>query len=204
MPDGRDKTTIDGSNRARALHDAAGREGSLQSFPAGSLAVDKLNEALIAIRRVLRATDTHAKALGRATNLTTSQLLVLQSIADSGEMTVGEIAGEVKLAQASVTAIVDRLQQAALVKRTRGDRDKRKVYVSVTEEGFRLLERAPMALHDRFSARFAGLEEWEQTMIVAVLQRVATMMDAEKIDAAPLLDAELIHHDVGDEDRRRH
>ncbi|MFC6856247.1 MarR family winged helix-turn-helix transcriptional regulator [Marivibrio halodurans] len=165
--------------------------------------LDKLNDALIAIRRVLRATDSHAKALGRATNLTTSQLLVLQSIADSGEMTVGEIAAEVKLAQASVTTIVDRLQQDGLVRRTRGDTDKRKVYVSVTEEGFALLKRAPMALHDQFSARFATLEDWEQTMIVAVLQRVANMMGAEKIDAAPLLDAELINQQE-ETDRRRH
>lgn len=164
--------------------------------------LDKLNDALIAIRRVLRATDSHAKDLGRATNLTTSQLLVLQSIADSGEMTVGEIAGEVKLAQASVTTIVDRLQSEGLVRRTRGDSDKRKVYVSVTETGFDLLKRAPMALHDQFSARFASLEDWEQTMIVAVLQRVANMMGAEKIDAAPLLDAELIHQQ--EDDRRRH
>ena len=166
--------------------------------------MDKLNEALIAIRRVLRATDNHAKALGRETNLTTSQLVLLQSIGDNGEMTVGEMADEVKLAQASVTTIVDRLQQVGLVVRKRGDSDKRKVYVSMTEEGARLLERAPMALHDRFSERFAALEEWEQSMIVATLQRVGTMMGAERIDAAPLLDSELIGQRNDADDRGQH
>lgn len=166
--------------------------------------VDKLNDALIAIRRILKASDSHAKALGKATNLTTSQLLVLQSIADAGELTVGEIAGEVKLAQASVTTLVDRLQTAGLVKRTRGDTDKRKVFVSCTEDGLKLLERAPMALHDRFSTRFQGLEEWEQTMLVAVLQRVAGMMDAGQIDAAPLLDAEALTQSNEPDPTHRH
>jgi hypothetical protein len=31
------------------------------------------------------------------------------------------------------------------------------------------------------------LESWEQHQIVAALERVATMMDAEELDAAPLL-----------------
>lgn len=193
MPRGRETTNRRGAAASRGGSPETGPVASDGPLTGGNAALDKLNEALIAIRRILRATDSHAKELGRVTNLTTSQLLVLQSIADAGEMTVGEIATEVKLAQASVTSLVDRLQAAGLVKRTRGAADKRKVFVSVTDEGYALLERAPMALHDRFSARFGALDDWEQTMLVAVLQRVAGMMDAQKIDAAPLLDAELIN-----------
>lgn len=155
--------------------------------------MDRLNESLIALRRILRATDMHTKRLGKATNLTTSQLLVLQAIEEAGEMTVGEIAGKVQLAQATVTALVDRLQGMNLVKREKGDTDKRKVYVHLTEAGQDVLNRAPMALHDRYSERFEKLSDWEQHMVISVLQRVAGMMDAEEIDAAPLLDIGHIH-----------
>ncbi|WP_259781394.1 MarR family winged helix-turn-helix transcriptional regulator [Aestuariispira ectoiniformans] len=155
--------------------------------------MDRLNESLIALRRILRATDIHTKKLGKATNLTTSQLLVLQSIEEAGEMTVGEIAAKVQLAQATVTALVDRLQGMSLVKREKGASDKRKVYVHLTEAGQDVLNRAPMALHDRYSERFEQLSDWEQHMVIAVLQRVAGMMDAEEIDAAPLLDSGHIH-----------
>ncbi len=31
------------------------------------------------------------------------------------------------------------------------------------------------------------LEEWEQTTVLATLQRIAAMMDAESLDASPLL-----------------
>ena len=49
-----------------------------------------------------------------------------------------------------------------------------------------------MALHDRFSDNFNGLEEWEQTFLIAALQRVSGMMDASDIDVAPLLDHDVI------------
>ena len=50
-----------------------------------------------------------------------------------------------------------------------------------------MLEVAPTPLQDVFSNRFAVLEDWEKSMIVAALQRVATMMNAEEIDASPVL-----------------
>lgn len=158
--------------------------------------MERLNAALVAMRRILRATDIHAKRLSRATNLKTSQLLVIQTIDETGEMTVGEIAAKVNLAQASVTAIIDRLQESGLLMRQRGDTDKRKVYVQLTDEGRAVLDRAPTALHDRFSERFAELEDWEQLQMVAVLERVASMMDADRIEAAPVLDHEQIERNI--------
>ncbi len=157
--------------------------------------MERLNAALVAMRRILRAADIHAKRLSKETNLKTSQLLVLQTVYDSGEMTVGEIAEKVNLAQASVTAIIDRLQEFGLLTRQRGDSDKRKVYAHLTEQGIDVLNRAPTALHDRFSERFLALEPWEQMQMAAVLERVAAMMDADRIDAAPMLDHELIGRD---------
>ena len=159
---------------------------------ARKITMDKLHEALISIRRILRASDIHAKRLGKVTGLKTSQLLVLQSLEEFGEMTVGQIAAKVNLAQASTTALVDKLQAMQLVTRERGDTDKRKVFVRLTDQGRAILDRAPMALHDRFSDNFNSLEEWEQTFLIAALQRVSGMMDASDIDVAPVLDHNVI------------
>ncbi len=141
--------------------------------------MDALHDALISIRRILRATEIHGKALRAATNLKTSQLMVLQALEDDDDMTVGAITQQVHMAQASVTAIVVKLEQ---------------VFVRLTELGHNVLEEAPEALHRRFAEQFAPLQTWEQTMIVATLQRVATMMDAAELDAAPVLDFEQHDH----------
>jgi len=166
----------------------------------GTATMGQLNEALISIRRILRATELHGKALRVATGLKTSQLMVLQALEDSGELTVGEITQQVHMAQASVTMIVVKLEEMGLVNRTKGTTDKRKVFVGLTDAGHHILDQAPEALHQRFATQFEPLEEWEKTMLVASLQRVAAMLDAEDLDASPILQiGPASHPDLGDD-----
>ena len=43
-------------------------------------------------------------------------------------------------------------------------------------------------LQENFIKQFRNLHDWEQTMIIASLERIAHMMDADHIDASPVLD----------------
>ncbi len=145
-------------------------------------------EVLIALRRVIRATDLHSKHLAKTTGLTAPQILLLQTIHNKGQMTVGELANEISLSQATVTTIIDRLEKRELVYRERSCKDKRKVYAFLTETGKTTIEKAPTPLQEQFVTQFAALKSWEQMMIISSLQRVAHMMDATNIDASPVLD----------------
>ena len=64
----------------------------------------------------------------------------------------------------------------------------RDVGVFLTDVGQSLLDKAPLPLQEHFLNRFNAIEEWEQSQMVATMQRIATMMDAQKIDAAPVLE----------------
>jgi len=146
------------------------------------------NEVLIALRRIIRATDSSSKTLARETGLTTSQLLVLQLLEPGGELTIGDIAKQVNLSQGTVTIIIDRLEERSLVARKKGKQDKRKVFVEITESGRNMLAQAPKLLQTTFTENFARLAEWEQTFLLAALDRVAHLMNASFIDASPVLD----------------
>lgn len=150
--------------------------------------LDRIEEVLIALRRVIRATDLHSKHLAKTTGLTAPQILLLQAIRDKNQATIGEIASEMSLSQATVTTILDRLEKRNLVYRERSTEDKRKVHACLTETGTEMLKKAPIPLQDQFKREFSDLHEWEQTMIISALQRVAQMMDAQHIDASPVLD----------------
>jgi DNA-binding MarR family transcriptional regulator len=150
--------------------------------------VNSIEQVLIALRRVIRATDLHSKYLAKTTGLTAPQILLLQAIRDKGEVTIGELANKISLSQATVTTILDRLEKRKLVSRERSKKDKRKVHAYLTDEAFTTLRNAPVPLQDQFTRQFNELDEWEQTMIISSLQRVAQMMDAQHIDAAPVLD----------------
>lgn len=150
--------------------------------------MNQIDEVLVALRRVIRATDLHSKHLAKTTGLTAPQILLLQAIRNRGQVTIGELANDINLSQATVTTILDRLEKRLLIYRERSKEDKRKVHAYLTDEGLDTLKSAPAPLQEHFTKRFDDLQKWEQTMIISSLQRVAQMMDAQHIDASPVLD----------------
>ncbi|WP_410483287.1 MarR family winged helix-turn-helix transcriptional regulator [Teredinibacter sp. KSP-S5-2] len=154
----------------------------------GAYTLERIDEVLVSLRRVIRATDLHSKHLAKTTGLTAPQILVLQAVRDLSRTTIGLVANEVSLSQATVTTIIDRLEKKELVYRERSKEDKRKVHVYLTDSAYEILKTAPIPLQDHFARQFNDLQDWEKTMIISALQRVAQMMDAQHIDASPVLD----------------
>lgn len=147
------------------------------------------DNVLTALRRVIRATDIHSKRLSKAAGLTAPQLLLMQAIRNNKEdSTIGALAHQISLSQATVNNIIGRLESRGLVTRKRSETDKRFVWLYLTEQGEEALNSAPTPLQAAFVERFSKLESWEQNMILSSLQRLASMMDANEIDASPFLD----------------
>ena len=148
----------------------------------------RVRESLVALRRILRTTDMNARNLARETGLTMAQLLVLQVLADFGPLTAKEISTRVGVSQATMTSVIDRMENKELVTREKSEIDRRQTIIIVTERGSAMIANAPDPLQAIYSRRFATLSDWEQAMIVATLERVASLLDANAIDAAPVLD----------------
>ncbi len=147
---------------------------------------------LKALRRILRAADLGSRNLAAATGLTPSQLLALREIEQRVETTASVLAAALQFSQATITNIVDRLEAAGLVTRERSARDKRQIILHATDAGRAAIEKAPDLLQTRFRERFVTLPGWEQAMILAALDRLAGILGADGVDAAPLLDAGVI------------
>lgn len=146
------------------------------------------DQALVSLRRILKAVDSSARALARETSLTPSQLVVLGELASSGGAKPGELARAAGLKQATISILLDRLQARGLILRTRGEKDRRTVLVQITPEGENILSGAPDLLQESFGARFDNLPDWEQAYINAALARLVSLLGAEDIEAAPVLD----------------
>lgn len=155
---------------------------------------NRSNTALIALRRILRVTELNARQLAHQSELTASQLLVMQHLEEAGKALPSAIARTVDLKQATVTVLVKKLENTGLVSRRRDTEDRRRIWIELTDAGKAVLERSPDLLQNRFERSFATLEDWEQALVVATLEKVAAMLDAQEIEAAPVLD-------VGDLDR---
>ena len=164
--------------------------------------MDNYQELLIALRRISKATDLATKRIAKLTGLSTPQLLVMQQICDHGELTVGEVAREINLTQATTTSIVNGLERRALIEKRRDETDKRRVLVIPKPAGRELIRDAPKTLQDLLERRFAELADWEQSAMLGAIQRLAVLLDADAIDAAPLLDAGAIDRGASPPDAR--
>ena len=153
----------------------------------GRIVIEQEEQVLISLRQIIRATDLYSRQLSKKVGLTAPQLLILQAIRALGAVSLSKLSHEVSLSQATVTTIIDRLESRGLVLRHRSAQDKRVVHATLTDQGQQMVLQAPTPLQDVFSERFAALDDWEQSMIVASLQRVASMMNAKDIDASPML-----------------
>ena len=153
------------------------------------------DEILKALRRILRRVALHSRQLLKETGLTLPQLLCLRALGemDGGETTQVELSRILQLSQPTVTGIIDRLERAGLVKRERSTADRRKVGVSLTESG-RVRQRSlPTPLQEQFIARLMQLSRDERESLLQSLTRVVELMEAQAVDAAPILlpDAEM-------------
>lgn len=144
-------------------------------------------DVLVSLRRIIRATDLQSKRMVKSCGLTIPQIMVLRAIETLGDVTVKRISDDISLSQATVTTILNRLEDRKLVARVRAQTDKRIVNARLTDEGRDVLNASPPLLHEKFIERFEALQDWEKSQILSAMQHVATMMDAESLDAAPLL-----------------
>lgn len=147
----------------------------------------RVDDSLISMRRIVRATELFGRDLANSVGLSGAQFRVLQIVAEKDTATATEIARRMRVSQATITSLVDKLVQLDMVIRVKSERDRRQTDILATEKGRKTIANAPDPLQQIFVQRFNGLEDWEQSMLVAALQRVATMLDAEDLDASPVL-----------------
>jgi len=147
------------------------------------------DEVLRSLRRISRAIDLHSRKLASTYDLTGPQLVCLRELRQNGDMTPSSLAREVSLSHATVTGILSRLGKRGLIERRKSTVDKRQVLACLTDKGQALVKEAPSPLQERFVSQLQDLPEANRKVIGVVLEQIVEMMDAEEIEASPVLAA---------------
>lgn len=143
--------------------------------PFGDERIDRLRSALshlLGAERRLRGRD-HS----RPGELTYGQLRCIAALGKEPELTAGQLARSADLTPATVTAILDQLEQAQIVQRHRSTTDRRVCNVSLTDEGWTLLERALSDFHALWTERLAEFSDAELATAGRVMERVGSILD---------------------------
>lgn len=144
-------------------------------------------DILTSLRRIIRAVSLYSRQLLLRYDLTAPQLTCLRHLIRHGPRSAGGLAAGISLSQATLSGILARLEKKGLVERHRGEQDRRRVVVALTPAGRELATSVPQPLQERFARRLAQLPESRRQRIDSALKEVVELMEATRVDAAPVL-----------------
>lgn len=110
-------------------------------------------------------------------DITTDQFSTLQFIQKNNKCTSTEIATSFGVGKSAVTAQINRLFDKGLIERVRDEKDRRIVYLYVTEKGIELVNYTEKELYAAIGKYLAHFDEEEVKTFIYSLEELATIME---------------------------
>ena len=99
-----------------------------------------------AVRSIVRALRVSSRMIETKMGISGAQLFVLQQLSEKAAGSLNDLADRTATHQSSVSVVVRRLVERGLVARTTAPTDRRRVELSLTESGRKLLAGAPVTV----------------------------------------------------------
>ena len=130
-------------------------------------------EAMLNLLRTTDQVQIHFTRLFREYGLTSSQYNVLRILRGEGKpLPILEIAERTVTVVPGITGLIDRLEQAGMVRRQRCAEDRRVIYVAISEPALRLLALLDQPVQDLEQKLLAILKPAELKTLIVLLERV--------------------------------
>jgi DNA-binding MarR family transcriptional regulator len=113
----------------------------------------------------------------RKGELSNAQVRALFQLKRDEECTSGEIAKRADLSPASVTAMLDQLEQDGIVRRRRSEQDRRQVIVSLTDAGHEALQAKRADWERLWLEQLSEHDDAEVEAATRVLRSIVRMLD---------------------------
>ena len=108
--------------------------------------------------------------------VTSRQVTLLWLIRHHPGMSLRQLAAEERISAPALSGHVDRLEKAGLIERVRDDADRRRVGLTLTEEGARLLRRVRARRTSWLAGRLKDLDPSELEAIEAALEPLSRLL----------------------------
>lgn len=144
-------------------------------------------DILRSLRRIMRRVEGASAELLEAHGVTAPQLLCLHALVRAGNLTQIELSREVRLSPSTLVGVIDRLEAKGLVRRRRDPDDRRRIHIAPTEAGRAVERAAPEPLQLQLERGLGAMPEDERLAIAQALDRLVHLLEAQHIDAAPVL-----------------
>ena len=130
------------------------------------------NELRPVLLRLARELRKETEQLG----VTSRQITLLWLIRRNPGLSLRELATEERISPPALSGHVDRLEKAGLITRVRDEGDRRRVDLTLTDEGERLLKRVRARRTTWLADRLRGLDDDEIGVIEAAIEPLGRLL----------------------------
>jgi len=138
-------------------------------------------------RAVVRALRINTRAIEKQLGISLAQLWVLQILADRPAESLNELALATATHQSSVSVVVRRLVDRALVTRTTANQDKRRVRIELTDAGRSLLGKAPPTVQVSLIAGLRRMAPEHRHELAGLMREWLSLAGLDLKTAPPML-----------------
>lgn len=151
-------------------------------------------DILVKLRKIIRSINLESKKIEKHYGISIPQLLVLQYLSNQNEYkaTAKDIKNYLNLNASTVSGILKRLETKGFLAKLPKTGDKRSTVLVLTAFGRDLLTTSPTTLQEKLSARLKKLKPEEITELDKNIELLTSLMDAEDIDASPIITSDEI------------
>jgi len=143
------------------------------------------------LRRIFQAVIEQSKRAEQETGLTGSQLWAVKILAKSEPVKVTELAQQMYLHPATVVGVLDRLESKGLVARTRSSKDRRVVYVELSEAGRTMVSSSPEVAQRLLVKGLEALKMPKVELIAEGLEELSKMLGVQDMPPRLILSTEV-------------
>lgn len=143
------------------------------------------------VRRLFQVLVEQSKKIEHETNLTGSQLWVVKLLKEASPMKVSDLARRMYLHPATMVGLLDRLEAKQLLKRTRCEKDRRVVYINLTEKGNELEINSPEVVQNLLVKGLEGLAGREVKTISEGLGYLVRILGVQDVPPKLLMSSDV-------------
>jgi DNA-binding MarR family transcriptional regulator len=137
--------------------------------------VADMTTVMDSMRAIVRALRISTRAVEKQIGISGAQLFVLQQLEQASARSVNELADRTSTHQSSVSTVVSRLVERGLVKRAASAVDGRRMEISITDRGRKLVASAPRTVQMRMQD---AMRRMPQEQVHALAEAIGQLVRA--------------------------
>jgi len=144
----------------------------------------KALDTLKLFRIIFKSANRHFHEVEKMTGIGGAALWALSEIDENKQLTVSALAASMSIHQSTASNLIDKLESDGFISRVRSDKDKRVVFLSITEKGKSVLTKAPQPYRGLLPDALMQFDDESLDALNEKLNALVSMMQKTNVQLA--------------------